>query len=70
MSIAGVVEIKEKEIQAETGRRERRRTNSKSRYGEERAKVLLNQFYVLLLFTDPTETTIFSFLISRAKPFG
>ena len=31
---------------------------------------MLNQFYLLLLALDPIETTIFVFLISRAKTFG
>lgn len=60
-------------MEGDTGRKggegKKKKQQQKQR-GEERQKVMLNQFYLRLLFTDPIETTIFGFLISRAKPFG
>lgn len=49
---------------------ERRKSNSKRGKEWKRQKVMLNQFYLLLLVSDPIETTIFGFLIPRAKTFG
>lgn len=53
-------------------KKERKENKEKAEQQKEKKshKVTLNQFYLLLLFSDPIEATIFGSLISGPKTFG